>query len=441
MLRGAVTNYADPERVDLRDDSRALQIWGFPVIFAQRLRLRFTDPANPHAERPPASAGAPLNILGHQRELSNPTLTAGVAPNVDTLYSLAFVDLDSGTFELRLPDFGSRYYSVQIGEADSTTNTVVGQRTHGSRIPPITLFRQTIAPAEVVDGWIACRSRFVMIAIRILVDPSRVGDMNTVNGLQSHIILSGPPTPPTARADLALSTVDRSDELRRPVEFLAALDHATVNLADSDVPSWVRRTHRRLVDALENTVERRTAERDIADGLRTGLEDIAAQVKSIGRLVNGWAVNDAGADFGADQLLRAAVAYSQIYINPAVEASYPVCEQDEEGRQLNGSNNYAITFRVGHFPPADYFWSMTVYHAQGLLYANELDRYAITDRTQDLKHDKDGSLTVLVRTSCPTIGTATNWLPCPPGDFRLMLRLYGPTQNSRWCPPPVVRLM
>ncbi|MDI6626592.1 MAG: DUF1214 domain-containing protein [Rhodococcus sp. (in: high G+C Gram-positive bacteria)] len=428
----------EPERTDLRDDACALQVWGFPVIFAQRLRLRFTDPSSPHAQRPSTSAGAPLNCLGHQRELSNPTLTAGVAPNVDTLYSLAFVDLDSGIFELRLPDFGNRYYSVQIGEADSSTNVVVGQRTHGSRCPPITLFRPTFAPTEVTDGWIACRSRFVMIAIRILVDPSRGGDMNAVNELQNHIVLSGPPTPPAARADLALAAVDRSDELRQPVEFLAALEHAIGGLADSDVPSWVRRTHHCLVDALDDSTERRAAERDIADGLETGLEDIAAQVKSMGRIVNGWAINEAGADFGTDHLLRAAVAYSQIYINPAAEALYPVCEQDEEGHQLNGSNNYAITFRVGHFPRADYFWSMTVYHAQGLLYANELDRYAITDRTPDVQNDEDGSLTVMVRNLCPTTGTATNWLPCPPGDFRLMLRLYGPQPGS-WSPPPVVR--
>ncbi|KZF03051.1 MULTISPECIES: DUF1214 domain-containing protein [unclassified Rhodococcus (in: high G+C Gram-positive bacteria)] len=424
----------ESERTDLRDDACALQVWGFPVIFAQRLRLRFTDPSSPHSQRPSTSAGAPLNCLGHQRELSNPTLTAGVAPNVDTLYSLAFVDLASGTFELRLPDFGTRYYSVQIGEADSSTNMVVGQRTHGSRIPQITLFRPTSAPTEVADGWIACRSRFVMIAIRILVDPSRGGDMNTVNELQNHIVLSGPPTPPAARADLALSNVDRSDELRRPVEFLAALDQAIGNLADSDVPSWVGKAYRRLVDALD----RDAPEHDIASGLQTGLGDIAAQVKSMGRIVNGWAINDAGADFGADDLLRAAVAYSQIYINPAAEASYPVCEQDEEGRQLDGSNNYTITFGADQFPPADYFWSLTVYHAQGLLYANELDRYAITDRTPGLKHDKDGSLTIAVRTTRPSDETTPNWLPCPPGEFRLMLRIYGPRPGC-WSPPPVNR--
>ncbi|KQU44205.1 hypothetical protein ASG84_12870 [Rhodococcus sp. Leaf278] len=436
-----MTNQTEPERTDLRDDATALQVWGFPVIFAQRLRLRFTDPSNPHGERPSTSAGAPLNVLGHQRELSNPTLTAGVAPNVDTLYSLAFVDLDSGDFELSLPDFADRYYSVQIGEADSSTNTVIGRRTHGSRIPPITLSRQTSEAADTgyTEGRIACRSRFVMIAIRILVDPSRHGDLMEVNELQQHIALTGPPAPPTERTELALSTVERSDELQRPRHFLDALDHAIDNLAASDVPPWVGDAHCRLNDALDRAGDRDAAEQAITEGLVSGLETIATQVKSMGRTANGWAINDAGADFGTNDLLRAAVAYSQVYINPAAEASYPVCEQDETGRPLDGSHDYAITFPAGELPPAEFFWSMTVYYARGLLYANELERYAITDRTPDVHYSTDGSLTVMVQNGCPTTENTANWLPCPPSPFRLMLRLYGPKPSCRWSPPPVVR--
>ncbi|WP_280507616.1 DUF1254 domain-containing protein [Nocardia flavorosea] len=121
--------HLDPE--DIARRSAKLHIWGFPYVFAQRLRLRFTLPLTPDAPRPDTSAGAALNRLGHQRRLSDPTLTSGVAPNVDTLYSLAFLDLAAGTFRLRLPDFGDRYYSIQIGEADSSTAATLGQRTHG----------------------------------------------------------------------------------------------------------------------------------------------------------------------------------------------------------------------------------------------------------------------------------------------------------------------
>ncbi|UUE28372.1 DUF1214 domain-containing protein (plasmid) [Rhodococcus qingshengii] len=421
----------------LSEDAYALQIWGFPIIFAQRMRIRFTSPLEPHARRAPTSAGAALNRMGHQRRLSDPTLTAGVAPNVDTLYSLAFIDLESGDFELHLPDFADRYYSVQIGEADSSTNTVLGRRTHGSRIPPIKLVRMRSPHIIQTEGLIECRSRFIMIAIRILVDPNQIGDTQRVIQLQNQIVLNGPPTPP--EANTALVTRNRDDELYGATGFLDSLEHALTAL--DDVPDWVGAAHRRLRKALAvRPADLLSTEQAISRGLTAGLDDIRAHVTSIGRTINGWAINDAGSEFRNDYMLRAAVAYSQIYINPSAEALYPICEHDEQGRKLHGKHGYTITFSAGSFPPADFFWSMTVYHAQGLLYPNELNRYAITDRTPQLRHHDDGSLTIRIQTDRPTENTESNWLPCPPDGFRLMLRLYGPTPGSHWSPPPVIRL-
>ena len=51
---------------------------------------------------------------------------------------------------------------------------------------------------------------------------------------------------------------------------------------------------------------------------------------------NHWAVNYQGCEFGADWLLRAAVAHTAIYVNPVAEALYPVAELDSDGRPLAG---------------------------------------------------------------------------------------------------------
>ena len=90
-------------------------------------------PSPPGRRRPPAR---PLNHLGHQRQLSDSSLP-GVAPNVDTLYSLAWVDLAEEPFVLEAPDFGSRYYTFQFGFADTATELSLGARTHGARLPAI----------------------------------------------------------------------------------------------------------------------------------------------------------------------------------------------------------------------------------------------------------------------------------------------------------------
>ncbi|MCX0269168.1 DUF1214 domain-containing protein [Nocardia zapadnayensis] len=422
------TQHLDPDDITRR--AAELHIWGFPYVFAQRLRWRFTLPLTPDAPRPETSAGAALNRLGHQRRLSDPTLTSGVAPNVDTLYSLAFLDLAGTTFRLRLPDFGDRYYSIQIGEADSSTAAVLGQRTHGAQTPEIIIRHRSLAVTAAESATtIACRSRFVMVAIRILVDPSRTHDLRTVHELQDRIELEGPGTPPAAPPRLLVER-ERHAETHDTAAFLESLSAVLADTDTPEVPRWVTDALADTKTALDDPVLRRSADLGLAEGLRA----IQQHVAELGRTVNGWSINDRGTDFGDDHLLRAAVAYSQIYINPAEEAIYPVCERDHNGRPLTGTHRYSIRFAPGNHPPADYFWSLTVYHAKGLLYDNEINRYAITDRTPGLHLADDGSLTIQLQNQRPT-DPKDNWLPCPSHDFRLMLRLYGPN-NPTWNPPP-----
>lgn len=421
--------HLEPDVVARR--SADLHIWGYPYVFAQRLRFRFTLPLTPDAPRPDTSAGAAVNRLGHQRRLSDPTLTSGVAPNVDTLYSLAFLDLACGTFRLRLPHFEDRYYSIQIGEADSSTAAVVGQRTHGPQPPEIMLHHRS-RPISGADRatTIACRSRFVMVAIRILVDPCHSNDLRVVHELQNRIELSGPSTPAAAPPPHLVER-QRHDETQDTAAFLDSLSAALADTEPAEVPAWVTDALGTVRIALDNPALRRSADL----GLQEGLRAIERHVAQLGRTVNGWSINDRGTDFGGDHLLRAAVAYSQIYINPAEEALYPVCERDDRGKPLTGAHGYTVRFERGNHPPVDQFWSLTVYHAEGLLYDNAIDRYAITDRTPGLHIGVDGSLTIHLQTQRPTQPDA-NWLPCPPGRFRLMLRLYGP-RNPTWDPPPV----
>ena len=423
------------EPADIVRSARDLQVWGYPLVFAQRLRLRFTSPLEPRTPRPPTSAGAPLNEMGHQRRLSDHTLTAGVAPNVDTLYSLAFLDLDCGDFELRMPDFGSRYYSVQIGEADSSTAAVLGLRTHGATMPSLLLTRETAGPDT--DHRLVCRSRYVMVAVRVLVDPAVANDVAAAQRLQDLIELVGPPSPPIPSDPVSVALVNRSrdDESLDPRGFLESLDSAIAGLSTADIPSWVIEARRRLRQVMHDD---ESGERSalVARGLAEGMDRIAAHVTELGRTVNGWAINDGGTDFGDDHLLRAAVAHSQIYINPAAEAIYPVCETDSRGRSLSGTHEYSLTFAPGDRPPVDHFWSLTMYHRRGLLCENAIGRHAITDRTPGLETGADGSLTILIQNTRPS--SAANWLPCPAGEFRVMFRLYGPRDVS-WTPPAVVR--
>lgn len=412
-----------------------LQVWGFPLVFAQRVRLNFTQPADPDARRPPTSAGAAVDTFGHQREPSSPDLRVGVAPNVDTLYSVAWIDLDAGPRRLVLPDFGDRYYSVQVALADTSSPWALGRRTHGGQLPPLTLRRGSLALRESPDGIaLATPHRFLMLCLRVLVEPGDAHDLSRVHALQDSVELEGVGTArrttSTRARDIALAAADRADEIGEPSAFVRAVAAAVADSAPGSVPASV------LADLDACARSRPDA---VAAGLSAGLARIEAHVSSMGETVNGWVVNWRGPDFGDDLLLRAAVAYSQIFVNPAAEAIYPVCETDVGGAPLDASSgDYELVLPADDLPPVDSFWSLTMYHAAGLLVANEAGRYAVGDRTPGLRRAGDGSLVVRLSSSQPP-DREVNWLPAPDGPFRLMLRLYGP-QDDCWRPPPVRRI-
>jgi hypothetical protein len=73
----------------------------------------------------------------------------------------------------------------------------------------------------------------------------------------------------------------------------------------------------------------------------------------------------------------------------------------------------------------DAFWSITMYDLPGFyLVANPINRYSIGDRTPGLRHDPDGSLTIVIQHDQPA--DTSNWLPTPAAPFRPLLRLYQP---------------
>jgi hypothetical protein len=89
--------------------------------------------------------------------------------NRDTLYSGAIFDLDAGPVTIALPDAGKRFMSMQVINEDQYTPMVV------YRPGDVTLTRDKIG------------TRYVMTAVRTLVDPSDRNDLKQVHALQDAI--------------------------------------------------------------------------------------------------------------------------------------------------------------------------------------------------------------------------------------------------------------
>jgi len=158
--------------------------------------------------------------------------------------------------------------------------------------------------------------------------------------------------------------------------------------------------------------------------------------------VNGWRVNYSVTPFVADRLVRAAINRMGPGVHIAQEALYFGAQSDAADQPLTGAGRYRIHFPPGQTPPVDAFWSLILYGADYFLVRNPINRYSISDRTEGMTRNPDGSLDIFIQREAPEKGRE-NWLPAPGGPFRLVLRTYQPRPevlNQTWKPPLIEQI-
>ena len=167
------------------------------------------------------------------------------------------------------------------------------------------------------------------------------------------------------------------------------------------------------------------------------------KVPTLARVVNQWSMNtDTMGVYGNYYLKRAIVAQVGLGANLPEDAIYPLNLGDDAGKPLDGSEKYTIHFDKGATPPANAFWSITLYDSDGFQVANSLNRFAVSS-WMPFRYNADGSLDLYFQNESPGADKQANWLPAPKGPFNLTMRLYAPKSDAltgRWNPPPVTKL-
>jgi hypothetical protein len=161
---------------------------------------------------------------------------------------------------------------------------------------------------------------------------------------------------------------------------------------------------------------------------------------SAGQTVNGWKYTFAGGRAGYDPGLRAALVKYELGAQLSDQVLYPNTSVDDKGEPLSGANKYVLHFDAGKLPPVSIFWNMAMYGSDMLFVENESRRYSIGSTTDGLKKNADRSLDIVIQKDKPS--DTSNWLPAPPGDFNLTMRLYGPgtaVLDGSYRLPPVKR--
>jgi hypothetical protein len=181
------------------------------------------------------------------------------------------------------------------------------------------------------------------------------------------------------------------------------------------------------------------SEAAIAQGMADGLAEMRA---GAGTIRSSAEIFGSREHLGQDYLKRALGAMLGILGNSAEEYLGVGYQADADGQPFDGNTRYSIRFAADALPPVDAFWSITVYGADRLLYANAIERQVINSpMLPSLAREADGSIVLRLQHDDPGGAATTNWLPVPKGPFVLTFRTYQPgdaIRDGRWRPPPVV---
>ncbi|MEN2738231.1 DUF1254 domain-containing protein [Microbacterium sp. X-17] len=432
-----------PALADIRALADEAYTYLYPLVTMDVSRAKFTTTAGGMGHAAP-------NTFAHIREFPPADFRAVVAPNFDTLYSSAWIDLANGPVVIDVPDSAGRYYLLPLLDMWTDAFAVPGTRTTGDGagrfvlVPPgwsgdIPADAAVIhAPTSVV--WLIGRTQ-----------TNGPADYAPVNAFQDGLGLSTPSggAPSTAtRASVAPASVDLSGDPLGIVNGLHAVDfftYATDLLTEygphpTDFSTLARIARIGIVPGHRFDAEAFDGEQ--LDALEAGREDalarLRATVATMARISNGWSMNtDTMGVYGDFYIKRAVVSMVGLGANQPEDAIYPIVVADAEGHPIVGEKDYVQHFAAGQLPPVHAFWSVTMYDKDSFQAPNPLNRFALGDR-DPLHYNADGSLDLYYGPTDPGGERTANWLPAPAGPLRIITRLYAPKRSAldgTWNPP------
>ncbi|MFO1105890.1 MAG: DUF1254 domain-containing protein [Amaricoccus sp.] len=409
--------------------------YAYPLVTMEMTRRVITNVAAPEGTR------GPMGTLIKLREYPDASFRDVTAPNADTLYTAAFFDVTKEPWIVGLPDMDDRYALFPLLDGWTNVFEVPGKRTTGTKAQTYAITGPGWTgklPAGVTEYKSPTGIVWLLGRIYCTGTPE---DYAAVHKLQDAVKLMPLSawgtdwTPPAGTVDPA---IDMKTPVRDQVNALDANAYFTLFAellktnppAKEDAPLIAKLAEIGIVPGQDFDASKLKAA--FLDRIpKVGFERIMLHFKASGgdiKQVNGWGFTTHTGLYGTDYLQRALITAIGLGANRPEDAVYPTSLKQAVGvlgRDYMGSEKYVLTFPAGQLPPVNGFWSLTMYDENYFFVANPLNRYSISPR-QDLKANKDGSVTLYLQHESPGADKEANWLPAPAGRFLLMLRLYWP---------------
>ncbi|TAG28112.1 MAG: DUF1254 domain-containing protein [Burkholderiales bacterium] len=440
IVAAGATLYAKSEQIVLGAEA---YIFGYPLVVM--------DVTRAHS----ALTVGPENQLRRVRVFPDASFKGVVRPNVDTLYTSAFIDMAQGPWVFEMSANDQRYEVMPFMDAWTNVFAAPGTRLSGKAGGKFLLAGPNwtgIAP----DGMQLLRSPTRIVWLIGRTQTNGVTDYPVVHRLQDGLSLQrwnagviGSQTPAPAAA-----IRPQAKNPTPPAQIMQEMDTNTffTQLAalmvdnpptDADQPMLMKL--QRIGIAPGQPPQWGLLDRwSVALGRWIADFKVAQELKKPRELVRGWSTPPMIlGQYGTSYNIRAVVAMVGLGANLPADATYPQAQVDSQGNTLNGSKRYRLSFKAGELPPVKAFWSVTAYGADDFLIENPIKRYALGDR-DPLVFNADGSLDLWIQADEPEAGKKSNWLPVKAGErFLLNARLYWPREaalNGSWGMPAVERI-
>jgi hypothetical protein len=416
-------------------------IYGYPLVTMEMTRRIMTNVEKPEGTR------APMGHFVRMRAYPTAEFRDVTAPNADTLYTTAWIDVGKEPYVLSLPDAKDRYYLFPMLDGWTNVFQVPGKRTTGTAAQKYAItgpgWKGTL-PEGVKEYKSPTSIVWLLGRIYCTGTPE---DYATVHKLQDDISLvplssyGKPYTPPPGKVDPAQ---DMKTAVREQVNALSVDAYFTLLAkllkdnppAAADQPMIAKLAELGIVagqpfdrsklgpvakDAVSTVPD--IANKKIMLYLKEGI--VTGDMK----LENGWAYTAKAGVYGTSYLLRALVTAIGLGANRPQDAIYPTSEGPNVLESYTGAKKYVMHFPKGELPPVQGFWSLTMYDKDYFFVKNPINRQSVSAR-QNLKANADGSVDLYIQNESPGPDKESNWLPAPKDKFILMMRLYWPSEKA-----------
>ena len=424
----------------------------YPLVTMEMTRRVMTNVAAPVGTR------APMGQFIKARSYPDASFRDVTAPNADTLYTSAWLDLAREPWILSLPDMKGRYFLFPMLDAWTNVFQVPGTRTTGTGAQSYAItgpgWRGTLPPG-VKEYKSPTNMIWILGRIYCTGTPEDYAAVHALQDACQVVPLSAygkAYTPPAGQVDAAL---DMKTAVRKQVNSMSLPDYLALAAellkanppAAADAPMLPKLARLGVVPG--QAFDRSRLDVDLASRVpQLAFDRIMLHFRFSGgdiQSANGWSFTTKTGLYGTNYLQRALITAIGLGANRPQDAVYPVSKADAEGNAYTGANQYVIRFPAGQLPPVRGFWSVTMYDENFFFVANPINRYSISAR-QELKANPDGSVDLHVQKDSPGAGREANWLPAPAGKFQLMLRMYWPDEsdpsilNGTWRIPAVSKV-